>query len=104
MTRLDLQKIPMFQTKAIEADAQTNNTLAYLYKILMWCYAGDYGKVPPEVAEANNRELAAGEGHILARYPEAYDFRDDIYIDIHFSEKNPGPESNYGMIMYVSEY
>ena len=104
MTRLELQKIPMFQTKAIEADAKTNNTLAYLYKILTWCYAGDYGKVSPEDAEANDRDLAAGEGRILARYPEAYDFREDIYIDIHFSESNPGKDFNYGMIMYCSEY
>ena len=104
MTRLQLQKIPMFQTRAIAEAAKDGATAQYILNCLLKCYAGNYGKIPEEDTEANNSELATGEGHILARYPAAENLDSDIYIDIHFSESEPGQNFNYGMIMYCSEH
>lgn len=103
MTRLELQTLPLFQSKGIIEDAVTNNTLAYIWQCLTLCYSGDYGKVSPETAAANNRALESGEGNIIARYPEAYDFREDLLIEFIFSAANPGDEHNHGIIMYCSE-
>ena len=103
MTRLELQKIPMYQTAAI-AQAAQDGAGPYLIKCLLRCYAGDYGIMPEEDAAANNEELEAGEGHILARYEPGQGLDSDIYIDIHFSAANPEPDFNYGKIMYCNEW
>ena len=104
MTRLQLQKIPMFQTATIAAAAEDPETRNYIVSCLMKCYAGDYGIVPADDTEANNSELEAGEGHILAYYPAAAALDGEIYIDVHFSESNPGQDFNYGMVMYCHEW
>lgn len=104
MTRLQLQQLPMFQTATIAEAAKDPATAQYVIDCLLRCYAGDYGKMPAEDAEANNKELEAGEGHILARYPAAAALDEEIYIDIHFSESKPGQGSNYGLVMYCTEW
>lgn len=104
MTRLQLQKIPIFQTAATAAAAEDPDTTQYILSCLLKCYAGDYGMMGQEDTAANNQELEAGEGHILARYPAERSLDSDIYIDIHFSESDPGQNSNYGMIMYCNEW
>lgn len=104
MTRLQLQQIEMFQTATIAAAAADPETRNYIISCILKCYAGDYGIVPAEDAEANNSELEAGEGHILAHYPAAEELESDIYVDIHFSESNPGQDFNYGMVMYCNEW
>lgn len=103
MTRLELQKIPMYQTATI-ARAMQSGAGSYLEKCLLRCYAGDYGELSEEDTAANNEELEAGEGHVLARYAPEQGLDGDIYIDIHFSESNPGQDFNYGMIMYCNEW
>lgn len=104
MTRIELQKIPMFQTATIAQAVQDDGAGPYIKQCLLKCYAGDYGKMPEEDTAANNEELEAGEGHILARYEPGQGLDSDIYIDIHFSAANPEPDFNYGMIMYCNEW
>ena len=104
MTRLQLQQIPMFQTAAISEAIKADGAAPYIMDCLLRCYAGDYGIVPAEDTAANNSELEAGEGHILAHYPAGRGLDSDIYIDIHFSESNPGEACNYGMVMYCHEW
>lgn len=103
VTSHDLEKLPLFESKGIAEDAVSNNTQAYIWQCFTLCFAGDYGKIPPEDAAANNKELETGEGHIIAIYPEAYDFREDLLIEFFFSESKPGEENNRGIIMYPSE-
>ena len=101
MNRLELQKIPIYQTRSI---AEAQEAAPYILNCLLRCYSGDYGIVPEEDTAANNHELEAGEGRILARYEAKEGLENDIYIDIHFSVSDKTEECNYGMIMYCDEY
>lgn len=60
--------------------------------------------IPAEDTDANNAELEAGEGRIVARYKAKYSLEDDIYIIACFSQEIPGIDANHVMIMYVTEY
>lgn len=62
MTRLQLQKIPMFQTAAIAAAAKEDGATPYIMDCLLKCYAGDYGIVPAEDTEAIIPNLKPGRG------------------------------------------
>lgn len=100
----DLRKIELFQTKGIAADsAEEPQTLVYLCECLKRFFKGDYGTICKEDTEANNKDLEAGEGHILARYRKAQKLRNDIYIEAHFDAQQPSLDANYIMIMYCDE-
>lgn len=107
MTLDDIKALPVMQTRGIAADAshddgQTHN---YIIDCLMRLYAGDYGKVPQEDTDANNAELAAGEGRIVARYGKRYDLTEDFYIIATFSQSMPDIiDANHIMLMLCSEY
>lgn len=105
MTRLQLQKISVFQTATVAEAAKDPKTAGYIQECLTRFYGGDYGpEIGEEDAAYNNAELEAGEGHALGRYPAAGTLTEDIYIDFHFSESEPGTDYNYGMILYRSEW
>ena len=96
----------VYQTRGIAADIK-DNPAAYRYVLqcLQRLYSGDYGTIPAEDTDANNSELEAGEGRIVARYKAAEGLQEDIYIIAAFSESMADSlDANNTMIMYVSEY
>lgn len=106
MTLEQIRERQVFQTRGIAADIK-DNPAAYRYVLecLQRLYKGDYGTVPAEDTDANNSELAAGEGRIVARYKAAEGLQEDIYIIAAFSESMADNlDANNTMIMYVSEY
>lgn len=105
MTLNDLHRLDLLQTRSIAEAAQDERTHAYIVTCLQRFYAGDYGTVPQEDTDANNAELADGEGRVVARYKEAHMLTDDIYIIAVFSDEMPGViDANHIMIMYCNEY
>lgn len=107
MTLDDVKRLPVFQTRgtataAAEDDGQTNN---YIFDCLMRLYAGDYGEIEQEDTDANNAELADGEGRIVARYKQRHALTEDIYIIATFSQSMPDIlDANNITILYCSEY
>lgn len=87
MILADLKKMPVLQTRGINAaeagDPQTHN---YIIDCLFRFYSGDYGEICEDDIAANNADLEAGEGHILARYKGKYNLTRDFYIEAHFYE------------------
>lgn len=103
MTLEDIKKIPLYQTRSISEACAEPLTLAYVFGCLDRFYSGDYGEIDAEDTQANNDDLAAGEGHILARYKKEACLQDDIYIEAHFSQTIPGEDANNTLIMYPGE-
>lgn len=60
---------------------------------------GDWGDMCQDDIEANNEDLDARIGRVLARYPTP---NGDIYINLNFDD--PSIESDAALIMYCSEY
>ena len=104
MTLKDIQQLPVHQTAAVAFAGKDPETHNYIIDCLLDLYGGDYGMIGPEDTGYNNAELAAGEGHILARYKANHKLTNDIYINAVFSASMPGLDSNNIMIMYVDEY
>jgi len=107
MTLDDVKKLPVMQTRGIAADAEQDDgqTHNYIIDCLLRLYAGDYGTVPADDTDANNAELAAGEGRIVARYEKRHALTDDIYIIATFSQELPDViDANHVMIMQCGEY
>lgn len=65
---------------------QTHN---YIVDCLMRLYAGDYGTIGQEDTDANNAELEAGEGRIVAHYEQKHKLTEDIFIIATFSKSMP---------------
>ena len=105
MTLDDLRKIRALQTRSIAEACKDVHTLAYVSDCLNRFYQGDYGEICAEDTAANNEELAAGYGHVLARYKPFGALRDDIYIEAHFSANVDISDVDYNntMIMYCNE-
>lgn len=103
MTLDNIKQNAFFQKQSIANACRDPATYDYIISCLARFFAGDYGEVPQEDAEANNADLSAGEGHILARYKAQGELEDDIYIESMFSESNPGIDYNYTMVMYRGE-
>ena len=107
MTLEDIKKLPVMQTRGAAAAERSDDGTTHNYMIdcLMRLYAGDYGKVPQEDTDANNAELEAGEGRIVARYAKRHALTDDIYIIATFSQSMPDIiDANNIMIMLCGEY
>lgn len=105
MTLDDVKRLDMLQTRSIAEATRDERTHAYIVKCLQRFFAGDYGTVPQEDTDANNAELAAGEGRIVARYRQAHELQEDIYIIAVFSDEMQGViDANHIMLMYCSEY
>ena len=106
MTLEQIRQRKVYQTRGI-AEALKDKPAAYRYVLqcLQRLYSGDYGAIPAEDTDANNSELAAGEGRIVARYKAAEGLQEDIYIIAAFSESMADSlDANNTMIMFVSEY
>lgn len=103
----DVKNLPVMQTRAISTaqaqdEGQTHN---YIVDCVHRLYAGDYGKICEDDTAANNAELDAGEGRIVARYEQRHDMTGDIYIIATFSKSMPDSiDANHIMIMYCNEY
>ena len=61
--------------------------------------AGDWGEICQEDKDANDADLQARDGHVLARYKTP---NGDIYINLVFDE--PSIHSDAATIMYCDEY
>lgn len=104
MTFSELRNLRLFQTRSIAtASKDSKVTHAYLMECLSRFFSGDYGEICQEDTDANNADLAAGEGHVLARYKAKHNLESDIYIESHFSKSVPGIDANNTMIMYCGE-
>lgn len=89
-----------FITRRLNDDVAENEEMAKaVYAALGRFNAGDWGEVPQEDKEANNADLAARDGHVLARYHTP---NGDIYINLVFDE--PSINSDAATIMYCEEY
>lgn len=105
MTLDDIKKILTFQTAAIGEADNDPDTHNYIVNCLMRLYNGDYGEIPPDDTDANNKELEAGQGRIVARYKKAGKLTGDIYIITEFDKDDPDNlDANQTMVMYCSEY
>ena len=105
MTLSDLKKMPVFQTRGINAAEQDSpETHNYIIDCLMRFYRGDYGEICADDTAANNADLEAGEGHILAKYKAKEKLTRDFYIEAHFYEPMlDNPDYTQIMIMYPDE-
>lgn len=104
MTLQDIQKAPVVMTAAVAAAEKDPTTHDYIIDCLLDMFGGNYGTVSESDTAANNEELAAGVGRILARYEARHELDNDIYIISDFCADDPGDDSNHTTIMYVSEY
>ena len=107
MTLADIRKLPVFKSQAVAAAEQADkgDTHNYLVDCLTALFYGDYGNVPQEDTDANNNELTAGEGRIVAKYDKKHALKEDIYIVALFSQEHADKlEENRIMILYCSEY
>lgn len=87
-------------TSRLNADIADNEEMAKaVYNAIEKFNALDWGKVPDEDKEANNKDLANRDGHILARYETP---NGDIYINLVFDD--PSINKDYALIMYCEEY
>lgn len=105
MTLEDLQNIQLYQTQGIAAACKEDiETLGYIMDCVERFYKGDWGDIPAEDTESNNKDLQAGYGHILARYAAKYELRDDVYIEAHIDKDEPGNlDANNTLVMYCGE-
>lgn len=105
MKAADLANMEIAQTRAIAEATADPETLAYVQRCLSCCFAGNWGTMPAEDAESNDAELAAGEGRIIANYPQQGKLTGDIWIIAYFSEIHPGnTHYNNILILYPDEY
>ena len=107
MTLNEIRKLPLFMTRSVSAAAESKgneSTHNYIVDCLKRFYKGDYGNICEEDTAANNSALAAGHGHILARYGQAGALESDFYVEAHFDTDEPELlDANNIMIMYPFE-
>jgi len=100
----DLKKLPLLQTRGVEEDVKDAKTHAYILTCLSRFFSGDYGEICEEDTQANNSDLEAGDGHILARYKGEANLKGDIYIEaVFYFEKLEDINYSYVIIMYPEE-
>lgn len=105
MTLDNIKKLPVYQTRSIATAAEDPDTMKYIFNCLAKLYAGNYGEIPAEDTDANNKELKAGAGRIVARYKAAANLESDIYIISEFCAEDPdNQEANHTTILYCNEY
>ena len=76
----------------------------YIIECIVRCYQHDYGMMPPEDVKANEAEIEAGEGRIVARYEAGPGMSEDMYVIVYFSDSHPETDYNYTTACYVSDY
>lgn len=105
MTLNDLQALPILQSRGIaHACKEDANTLLYVHACLERFMRGDYGEICEDDTAANNADLEAGDGHVLARYKASGKLTGDIYIEAHFYyEQLDNIDYSNIYIMYPSE-
>lgn len=89
-----------FITRQLNEDVANNEDMAKaVYEALERFTAGDWGNLCQEDKDANDADLEARDGHVLARYETP---KGDIYINLVFDE--PSIQSDAATIMYCNEY
>ena len=101
MTLKDIIKNPVYLVGPIQSAGPVQRE--YIARCLDRFFAGDYGEIPPEDTAANNSDLEAGVGRIIAGYEPAEDMPEDFYIMAYFDQDQPGIDSNYISIFYCSD-
>lgn len=106
MTLADIKKLPLHITATVNEATEDESTHFYVADCLLnRFFKGDYGEIDQEDTDANNDELADGEGKILARYKAKHKLEGDIYICARFSKSMPESlDANHILIMYCSEW
>lgn len=103
MTLKDIMKNPVYLVGPIlAADDQVQRE--HIIRCMERFFTGDYGKIPPEDTAANNSELEAGAGRIIARYEPAEGMAEDFYIMAYFDQDRPEIDCNYTSVFYCSDY
>ena len=62
MTLDNIKKLPVYQTRSIATAAEDPDTMKYIFNCLAKLDAGNYGEIPAEDTDANNKELKARPG------------------------------------------
>ena len=89
-----------FITRQLNEDVANDEAMAKaVYAALERFTAGDWGNLCQEDKDANDADLEARDGHVLARYETP---KGDIYINLVFDE--PSIQSDAATIMYCNEY
>lgn len=89
-----------FITRRLNDDVAENKDIAKaVYSAAQRFYNCDWGDLCQEDKEANNRDLADRDGHILGKYSTP---NGNIYINLVFDE--PSIQSDAATIMYCDEY
>lgn len=81
-----------------EAVAKYEGMAKAVTKALERFIAGDWGDVPEEDKQANDRDLQNRCGHVLGRYKS---LDGDLYINLEFGETEA---DDVALIMYRDEY
>lgn len=99
-----LKELIVFYTEAIGQADDDPETHEYILSCLDRFYAGDYGEILADDAEANKAKLCDDRGRILARYKAAGKLANDIYIIARFCLADPKDlDNNQIMIFYYDE-
>lgn len=104
MTLEDVRGLSLFQTRAVSEAVKDEQTGLYVVECLNRFFTGDYGEIPQEDTDANNADLKAGSGRIVAHYKKAQQLRDDLCIICEFNGDPDDLQSNYTTVLYRSEY
>ena len=78
MTPRELASIPTYPTQGTAPALEDPKTREYLAACFNRYFKGDFGDISEEDTAANNADLAAGDGHILARYEGKYKLEGDL--------------------------
>lgn len=100
----DLSINDMFIVGGLKEATRDKEQMDYIYYCLERFFAGDFGEIPTEDIEANNRELEKSNGRIIAKYKPEAGLTDYFYIMAHFNEEQPEEEYNYTSIFYCIDY
>lgn len=105
MTLDDLKQMQFFITRGIGEAVRNAETHDYIGACLRRFLAGDWGDCDDADKAANNADLEAGEGHILADYPQFGALRSKVCIEAHFCKDYNLNDINYNNIcvMYPNE-
>lgn len=84
MKRTNTKPKKIFVSTGIIEKMEEPGAKEYLTLCLLLSMAGKYGTASAEEKAANKKELAAGSGHIIARYKNNGMFKSDICIKAYF--------------------
>lgn len=103
MTIFELQRYSVYQSAAVAKVCRDPDTSEYISECISRFFDYDFGMIGEEDTALNMSDIAAGAGHVLARYEAKHKLAEDVYIESHFSKDMPGTDYNNTVVCYVSE-